>query len=103
MSNSQDSDLDLFLLSSENIGAYLKNFQFFETVQINLKNQTGETHLSINADCKNEESAQKTVGALTLVQTVLVFSKGKHLRAGDIEVKQEKIRLWSKPNLPMMQ
>ena len=89
MNDSQESCLSLFLLSSENIGAYLQNFQFFDTVQINLKQESGTTLLNIHAECKDEESAQKTAGALTLAQTVLVFSKGKHLRVGDIEVKQD--------------
>ncbi|MCH2208547.1 MAG: hypothetical protein MK132_22120 [Lentisphaerales bacterium] len=87
--SSEDSDLALFLLSAKDIGAYLQNFQFFDSVAVKLKNGTSKTELNINADCQNNEAAQKTAAALTLVQTVLMFSKGQHIKPGDIEVKHQ--------------
>ena len=84
-----DAEIAMFVLSSEDGGSLLQGITLFDSLQILATSKDQQTYLVINADCDSKETATKTVNALTIVRTLLLYSKGKFIKPEDIVIKQE--------------
>ncbi|MCM8537320.1 MAG: hypothetical protein NE334_15375 [Lentisphaeraceae bacterium] len=89
MTSGKDADMAIYILSSEDGGSLFQGVNFFETGFITISGQNDATHISIQTDCLDEETAKKTTSALTVIRTLLLYSKAKYIKAQDIVISQK--------------
>lgn len=83
--NPEDS-IQVFLLSSENIGTILQQLKFFDQLVISATPTERGGKIILNSICKDAETAEKAKNALLLVQTILLFKIGSHTESGDLKI-----------------